>query len=85
MAHPSGRPEPRSPVPPPPAGGWNVAQRGAQPQDGGTETVWCSTCRRDHPMVRCVRCGAELPSDFLIRMCKSCKAALRKQRASESR
>lgn len=50
-------------------------EREAGGQDGIPETVWCPRCQRDHRVVRCTACGQELPSQFLIHFCESCKQA----------
>lgn len=68
-AHRPGRLDGAAPVPTL-SGGPKLRERGAQRRD---ETVWCPSCRRDHRMVRCEDCGAELPSHFLIHLCEPCK------------
>jgi hypothetical protein len=65
---------------PTPAGTPNVPPRPAQSQDGPIEMAWCSSCRRDHRMVRCESCGIELPSHWLVHLCPECKLVLRQAR-----
>jgi hypothetical protein len=50
-------------------------ERGAQRQDA---IVWCSTCRRNHPRVRCMDWGEELPPHFLARYCERRKSLHRR-------
>jgi hypothetical protein len=45
--------------------------------------LWCSMCRRHHPMPVCESCGTELLDlpHRLVMVCEPCKAAARQRRA----
>ncbi len=47
-----------------------------------TGMLWCSMCRRHHPMPVCEVCGAELRDlpHRLVMVCEPCKATARKER-----
>jgi hypothetical protein len=51
-----------------------------------SRTLWCSTCRRSHPLPVCGECGRELPDlpHRLLWMCEPCKSAARASRENRS-